>query len=151
MITLDTSGIFALLNRKDPSHEPARAAVLGSPGPFLVPAGILAEIAYLVERRLGAEVLDRFVEDLDSGGLTLECGEEDLPRIRALAQRYADLPLGFADSSVIACAERNGGKVLTLDRRDFEVVAREGKLNLLPRETAKGERVEGHPGDKVSG
>lgn len=132
MITLDTSGLFALLNRRDPDHESVKATVIESSGPFLVPAGILAEIAYLIERRLGVEVLDRFLEDLETGSLTLECGEEDLPRIRELVQRYADLPLGFADSSVIACAERNGGRVLILDRRDFEVVAREGALSLLP-------------------
>lgn len=132
MITFDTSGLFALLNRKDPAHEQAKAVVLESSGPFLVPAGILAEIAYLVERRLGVDVLNSFLEDLQSGGLTLECGEEDLPRVRELVQRYADLSLGFADSSVIACAERNGGKALTLDRRDFEVVAREGEITLLP-------------------
>lgn len=132
MITLDTSGLFALLNRRDPDHEPVKAAILGDSGPYLVPAGILAEIAYLVERRLGVEVLDRFLEDLDSGGLTVECGEEDLPRIQELVRRYEDLSLGFADSCVIACAERNGGGVLTLDRRDFEVVAREGGITLLP-------------------
>lgn len=132
MITLDTSGLFALLNRKDPDHESVKATVIESPGPFLVPAGIMAEIAYLIERRLGVEVLDRFLEDLENGGLALECGEEDLSRVRELVQRYADLSLGFADSSVIACAERNGGRVLTLDRRDFGVVAREGGITLLP-------------------
>lgn len=120
------------MNRKDSAHEQVKAIVLESSGPFLVPAGILAEIAYLVERRLGVEVLDTFLEDLESGGLTLECGEEDLPRARELVQRYADLALGFADSSVIACAERNGGRVLSLDRRDFEVVAREGRITVLP-------------------
>ena len=31
-----------------------------------------------------------------------------------------------------ACAERNGGKVVTLDRRDFGVVAREGTITVLP-------------------
>jgi len=53
-------------------------------------------------------------------------------RIRELVLRYADLELGFTDSGVIACAERNGGKVLTFDRRDFEVVAREGRITILP-------------------
>ena len=132
MLTLDTSGLFALLNRRDPDHERAREALLGDSGPYLVPAGILSEVAYLVERRLGVEVLERFVLDLESGALTLECGEEDLPRIRELAMRYADLPLGFADASVISCAERSGGGVLTLDRRDFDVVAGEGKITPLP-------------------
>ena len=132
LITLDTSGLFALINRRDEDHERSRAALLSDRGPYLVPAGILAEIAYLVERRLGTRVLNRFLADLESGGFTLECGEEDLGRVRELVVRYADMPLGFADASVIACAERNGGRVLTLDLHHFGTVAAEGKLSLLP-------------------
>ncbi len=132
LITLDTSGLFALLNRKDKDHNRTRAAFLEDGGPYLVPAGILAEIAYLTERRLGAEVLDALLSDLESGGFVLECGEEDFGRIRELITRYADLPLGFADASVISCAERNGGIVLTLDRRHFDVVSGEGRISLLP-------------------
>jgi len=86
----------------------------------------------MLEQHVGVRFMDLFLEDLESGAYTLECGEEDLPRIRALVRRYADLPLGFADASVVACAERNGGRVLTLDLRDFGVVAREGKIRILP-------------------
>lgn len=132
LITLDTSGLFALLNRRDKDHERVKTALFADKGPYLVPAGILAEIAYMVEERLYARVLQSLVLDLESGGLILECGEEDLPRIRELVGRYADLPLGFADASVISCAERNGGKVLTLDLRHFGVVAAEGRISLLP-------------------
>lgn len=62
----------------------------------------------------------------------VDCGEVDFPRIGQLIKRYADLKLGFADASVIACAERSGGRVLTADRRDFGVVAREGRIEILP-------------------
>lgn len=86
----------------------------------------------MIEERLRTEALENFILDLEDGGLTLECGEEDLPRIRELIGRYADLPLGFADASVVACAERHGGKVLTLDHRHFGVVAGEGKISPLP-------------------
>ncbi len=132
LITLDTSGLFALLNRTDNDHQRVKAALFEDRGPYLVPAGILAEIAYMVEERLGARVLESLLLDLESGGLTLECGEEDLPRIRELVGRYADLPLGYADASVVSCAERNGGRVLTLDLRHFGVVAAEGRITLLP-------------------
>ena len=132
-MTLDTSGLFTLLNRRDPDHERAKAALLDDTGPYLVPAGILAEISYLIEQRLTPRVLDAFLSDLESGGYTLECGEHDVARIRALVNRYADLPLGVADAAVIACAERHGGRVLTLDLRHFGIVAREGKLTLLPQ------------------
>jgi len=52
--------------------------------------------------------------------------------VRVLVNRYAGLPLGFADAAVIACAERSGGAVLSLDRRDLGVVAREGRILVLP-------------------
>jgi predicted nucleic acid-binding protein len=132
LITLDSSAIFSLLDRREPGHERTLAAFEDDGGPYLVPAGILAEAAYLVERWLGSHVLDAFLADLEDGTLTLNCGDGDLTRIRELAVRYADLPLGFADACVAACAERHGGRVLTLDRRDFDVLAREGTLTILP-------------------
>ena len=132
VITLDTSGLLALLNRRDPDHGRVNAALDSDPGPYLVPAGILAEITYMVEQRLGLDTLDLFLQDLESSAYQLECGQEDLARIRVLIARYADLPLGFADASVVACAERSGGRVLTLDVRDFGVVAREGRILILP-------------------
>jgi predicted nucleic acid-binding protein len=90
------------------------------------------EVTYMLERRLGLSVLDLFLADLMSGAYALDCGADDLPRIRKLVTQYADLPLGFADPSVAACAERSGGRALTLDKRDFGVVARPGQLTLLP-------------------
>lgn len=131
LITLDTSALFALLNRRDPDHDAVAEALRADPGPYLVPAGILAEIGYLVERRLGPETLDALLADLEAGALALDCGDEELARVRELVRRYADLPLGFADATVIACAERHQGKVMTLDR-DFAVVAREGAITIVP-------------------
>ena len=121
-----------MLNRADRDHESVRTAVFEDRGPYLVPAGILAEIAYMIEKRLRSEALENLLLDIESGGYTLDCGEEDFGRIRELVNRFEDLPLGFADASVISCAERNGGKVLTLDRRHFGVVAAEGGISVLP-------------------
>ncbi len=104
MITLDSSGLFTLLNRSDRDHERTRSALLEAGRPYLVPVGILAEIAYLLERRMPA-ALDVFLSDIEAGAFDLDCGEADMPRVRELVARYADLPLGYADAAVIACAE----------------------------------------------
>ena len=132
MITLDTSAIFALLNRRDGAHESAVKALEADRGPFLVPAATLGEVGFLVEDRLGVKVLDLFLEDLESGAYTLDCGDEDFARVRALVRRYADLSLGCVDAAVIACAERSGGRVMTFDLRDFGVVAAEGTITIVP-------------------
>lgn len=131
MITLDSSAVFALLNRKDPDHRRVKAALEQDSGPFLIPAAALGEIAYLVEERLGSKVMDLFLGDLASGAYSLECGEDELPRARQLARKYADLPLGFTDAAVAACAEANGKRVLTLDS-DFSVIRKETGLTVLP-------------------
>jgi len=132
VITLDTSGVLAVTNRRDRHHLAAADALRRDPGPFLVPAGALAEITFMLERWIGISALEVFLGDLAAGLYTFDCADDDFLRIRELVHRYADLPLGAADASVIACAERSGGRVLTLDRRDFDVVARELSLSLLP-------------------
>ncbi|WP_249124581.1 PIN domain-containing protein [Saccharopolyspora erythraea] len=48
---------------------------------------------------------------------------EDVDRIHELVAKYADLPLGATDASVVSIAERLGVAALaTLDRRHFSVV-----------------------------
>ena len=130
MTTLDTSALYALLNRRDPSHTAAVAALEGDPGPCLIPGATLGEIAFLVEDRLAA--FDLLLADVESRAYLLDCGEHDLARTRQLVRRYADLSLGFIDAAVIACAERRGGRVLTFDLRDFSVVAAEGSITVAP-------------------
>jgi predicted nucleic acid-binding protein len=132
VITLDSSALFALLNRRDPDHRRVKAALQQDRGPYLIPAAILGEIAFLVENRLGNKVMDLFLDDLCSGAYSLHCGDDDLPRARELARKYGDLPLGFTDAAVAACAEANGKRVLTLDTRDFSVIQKEAGLVILP-------------------
>lgn len=132
MITLDTSGVVALVNAADRRHEAARGALEGAQDGTVVPAPILAEIAYMLETRVGSTSLITFLGGLIRGETYLDCADADLPRTLELMDRYASLSLGFADAAVIACAERSGGRVLTFDRRDFEVVAAELPISIVP-------------------
>lgn len=131
MITLDSSAIIALFMRRDQDHAHAVEIVQSDTGPLIVPAGIMSEVAYMLETRAGDRALGSFLENLDNGALLLDCGNSDFSRIRELVERYRNLPLGFADAAVIACAERRGKRVLTYDQRDFSVVAREGTFTLI--------------------
>jgi predicted nucleic acid-binding protein len=122
----------AIVSPTDPYHRQAIGLLRAEAGPRLVPAAILAEIAYMLEQRAGAWLVLNFVQDLQRSAYTLDCGDENLARICELMGRYRDLPLGLADAAVIACAERHGKKVLTLDHH-FAVVAREGTIEVLPQ------------------
>lgn len=132
LITLDTSGILALLDREYRDHRCVADAFAADPGPYVVPAATLGEVGYLLARDLGPRVERAFLHDLTFGLFQLDCGEDDLERVGALVARYESLTLGLVDAAVIACAVRRGGRVLTLDRRHFDVVARELPLEIVP-------------------
>ena len=129
-MTLDTSIVFALLNRKDPNHQRVKNTLLTYTPPYLIPTGVLAEIAYLLEQRLGFYALDAFLNDLQAGVFRLEHDPVDLGRAHEIARQYQNLDLGLSDALVIACAERHGGLVMSLDRH-FWVVAGEGKIQMV--------------------
>jgi predicted nucleic acid-binding protein len=130
MLVLDTSAVLALLDADDPDHRRCVGALPGAGPPFVLPAGILGEVGYLIEAKLGPLALRDFVGELDRRAFALDCGEDDFSSIAALLLRYENLRLGLADASVIACAERRASPVLTLDFRDFGPVAREGRIEL---------------------
>jgi hypothetical protein len=130
LITLDSSALYALTDRRDRSHARLRRTLSVDRGPYLIPAAILAEIGYMIESRLGTNALLAFVGDLDAG-YAVHHSSQGWARVAQLVGRYADLPLGFADAAVVECAERHGGRVMTLDG-DFAIVAREGRIAVVP-------------------
>src|SRR5215203_1260187 len=97
-------------------------------GPWIVPAAVLGELGHLMAQRGRPLALDTFLQNIETGTFVLDAGISDVGRVRRLVQRYDDFPLGLVDAIVIACAERNGGRVATLDQRHFSVVAREGTI-----------------------
>jgi uncharacterized protein len=131
VITLDTSAVLALVNVADTNHTAAIQRIDAAAAPCVVPMAIMAEVGYMIERWISQERLAQFLERVSEGALDMRCGDGDLPRIGELVRRYADLPLGFSDAAVVACAEASGGQVLTFDQRDFTVVAAEGTILLL--------------------
>jgi predicted nucleic acid-binding protein len=132
LVTLDTSAVVALLDRRDKNHLAIVEVVKSNLGNLVIPAPVVAEIAHFIERDLGQIALTTFVADIRSGAYQVDCCDDDWERASELIEKYADFPLGLADSIVIACAERRGGSVATFDLRHFGAVAREGTIEVLP-------------------
>lgn len=61
----------------------------------------------------------------------MSLGLVDIPRIRELMIKYADLPMDLADAALVRVAEREGiGRIFTLDRNDFAVYRLHGRAGL---------------------
>jgi hypothetical protein len=136
VIICDTGALVALLNAADDHHEACSALFATYPGRLVVPAPILTEVCYMAETRLGPETEARFLDAMASGEFELEAaGTADLRRMAELVRRYADFPLGAADASVVAVAERlRATRIATLDHRHFRAIRPEhcAAFDLLP-------------------
>jgi uncharacterized protein len=123
-VIVDTGPLVAAANRADPHSAECQELLRRADGPLIVPALVVAEAGFLIERDLGSVAEARFLRSLAHPRFRVEAvGAADLRRMADLVEQYADLPLGTTDACVIAVAERlNHVNVATLDRRHFTVV-----------------------------
>jgi predicted nucleic acid-binding protein len=92
--------------------------------PLVVPQLVVGEAAYMVGTIGGIAAEARLLRELEASSPLFEPFQsEDLGRIAALIETYADLRLGTVDAAVVATAERLGAPMIaTLDHRHFTVV-----------------------------
>ena len=133
-ILADTNAIISLLDRSDKNHTSIVQIVENNQ--ILIPATVLPEVDYLVNKYLGERVARSFLEALIDGSFQyLPVELIDIDRAVKIMTRYQDIPLGLVDASLVALAERYQiSQVLTLDRRHFNIVRPEGikYFELLP-------------------
>jgi len=103
---------------------------------LLIPATVIAEVGYLLNREAGPRVESLFLRSIADGDFTaVDLSTADYARTADLVVKYGSLPLGTTDASVVAVAERMKlTEVATLDRRHFSVVRPNhvNALTLLP-------------------
>ena len=127
MIVVDTGPIVAAAISNDRRHADCIAIferLHRSQRELLVPSFVVSESCYILARLGSSKIEAAFLRSFRHDAFTLvDLTHDDLDRVAALVERYSDLPLGAADASVVAIAERlHIDEVFTLDVRHFSVV-----------------------------
>ncbi len=130
---LDTGAWVALLDRSERNHLSCVAVLRDLPGELLTTEAVLTEAIYL----LGPAVRPQkaCIEFLLRGGATLAPqSAESLARAAALMEKYQDVPMDFADATLVVLAEETGtDEVFTLDRRGFSAYRILGRKRFVLR------------------
>lgn len=116
---LDTGPLVAVLSRNDAAHAACVAAIEGFRGRLITTEPVLTEAMHLLRRQPGAQdiCLDFF---LQGGAVLVETTAERLASCKAMIARYIDIPMDFADATLVSLGEELGlSRVFTLDRRGF--------------------------------
>ncbi len=119
-ILVDTAPLVSALDARDSAHGFAGPLIAKLRRQALIPTPVLAEVDHFVRSRVGGTAARTFLRSIVGGtfdiayltaGLVRRAGELD--------DRYADLDLGFADTCLMAIAERHELPILTFDFADF--------------------------------
>lgn len=108
---VDTSAWYAVIDADDASHSRA-AATLSSGERLLTSDHVVVETWWLLRRRLGWRVAERFWTGLGPSGVEVETVRAtDLERARAIGEAFLDQDLSIVDRTSFAVLQR-----LRLDR-----------------------------------
>ena len=120
-LLLDTGALVSLLDRSQTHHDACRRFFDKWTAPVVSTEAVLTEATHLLASVDGGVTasVDFFLE---GGAVIVPSTPASLKRVRALLAKYADLPMDFADATLVALAEDlNSPIVFTTDRTDFTV------------------------------
>ena len=133
-LLLDTGALVSLLDRSQKRHAEC-ARFFGAWDQAVVSTeAVLTEATHLLGKQAGGRqaCVDFF---LSGGALLVPTTNASLRRARELVSQYADLPMDYADATLVVLAEELGTNlVFTTDRRDFGVYRIRGRrrFEILP-------------------
>ncbi len=126
-ILLDTGALVALLDISEKNHERCVSFFETFRGKIMTTEPVLTETLYLLGSSVKAQ--KTCIEFILKGGATLlPQSPESLSRAIMLMQKYKDIPMDFADATLVVLAEETGiDEVFTLDIRGFSAYRIHGR------------------------
>ena len=121
MIIADTGFWVALADKKDKHHQEADNFVKTTNEMLITTYPVVTEVCHILLKRQGVKAQLTFIKMYQLGAFEVfDMPKKDKDRVLSLMQQYADLPMDFADASLVLLAEQLGhGRILSTDKRDF--------------------------------
>jgi predicted nucleic acid-binding protein len=126
-VLLDTGAFVALLDRSERNHERCIGFFKEFRGDLLTTEPVLTETIYLLGPSVKAQM--SCIDFIATGGATLiPQTVESLTRASLLMGKYSDIPMDFADATLVALAEEvETNEIFTLDHKGFSAYRIRGK------------------------
>ena len=133
-LLLDTGPLVAVLDRSERLHGACLEALAGFRGRLLTTEAVITEAMYLLRSvpNGACNCLHMFTR---GHAVLVPVSVPTLERVEVLMAKYADVPMDYADATLVALAEDVGVyDILTLDRRGFGAYRPHGRgtFRILP-------------------
>jgi predicted nucleic acid-binding protein len=131
---IDTGPWVALIDRSESRHAQCVQWLKNFSGRLYSTEAVLTEVLYILNFSITAQcaaldfVLQSVVEIVPSS-------TDSLKKTKNLMKKYADLPMDFADATIVClAAETDIQNIVTFDRKDFAIykLPKKKSLTIMP-------------------
>lgn len=121
MIMTDSGFWVALVNPNDTHHHNVIQTLIKINEPLITTYPVITEVCHLLLKRSGKKSMLSFIESYQQNAFHIfQIEPSHKQKLFILMQQYVDLPMDFADASLVLLAEHLGhGRILSTDQRDF--------------------------------
>jgi predicted nucleic acid-binding protein len=125
-ILIDAGPIIALFDSSEKHHRPVRDFLKQNPFRYVSTLAVFTEVSHMLDFSVRAQ-RDFYEWVMYKGIIISDINQNDMPRIVELTEKYADLPMDFADATLVITAEKTGiREIISLDK-DFDIYRLPGK------------------------
>lgn len=132
---IDAGPMIALFDKSDKYNKHVIKFLSGYEGELVTTWPVITEVSHMLDFNIKTQI--DFLRWLDLGAVSIyQTLSGDIKRIIALSEKYMDVPMDLADSSLIVASEKLGIKdILTIDS-DYDIyrtIKKEPLNNLLAK------------------
>ena len=125
-ILIDSGPLIALFDVDDNQHTDVRNFLLRNQYCFISTLAVFTEVSHMLDFSVRAQQ-DFYQWVMCKGVIISDINQHDMPRLVELTSKYSDLPMDFADATLVISAEKTGiKKIISLDR-DFDIYRLPGR------------------------
>ena len=128
-ILIDSGPLIALFDKDDSYHGRIKNFLKDRRFRFLTTTAVLTEVSHMLDFSTDVQLL--FLKWVHKGAVLLhEIQQSDMGRIIELTRKYSDIPMDFADATLVLAAEKTGiRKIISIDS-DFDIYRLPGKVSI---------------------
>ena len=130
---IDAGPMIALFGKSDRYHKHVMKFLKDFDGELVTTWPVVTEVSHMLDFNIKVQI--DFLKWLDIGAVNIyQTLQSDIKRIIVLSEKYIDVPMDLADSSLIVASEKLGIKdILTIDS-DYDIyrTIKKEPLNNLP-------------------
>lgn len=119
-ILIDAGPLIALFDRDDKYHDKIKDYLKVNKVKFVSTISVITEVTHMLDFNVRAQI--GFLEWISQEGIIIhDINQKEIIRIIELSKKYHDIPMDFADATLVVAAEQTGIREIISIDSDFEI------------------------------